>query len=102
MRALNRNMTRMTLLAAFWMSGCAHIWDAPPSPEPLVVAEAAPIPQGTVAYCWEEPLVIVQDNGPGVDSSGNWYHPYYKAIREVRSGKWRPCRPGEREAEEGR
>lgn len=102
MNAVIRTASQAMLFFVLGASGCEHIWDSPPAPEPVVMSEAAPIPQGVVAYCWEEPLVIYQDNGPGVDSDGNWYHPYYKAVREVRSGKWRPCRPGEREADEVR
>ncbi len=52
------------------------------------------VPQGVVRYCWEEPMVEFEPNGPGVDASGKWYNPYYLAVREVRQGKWRPCRPG--------
>ena len=80
-------------LAAISLAGCG-IFDKPaPQPAPIISAEPAIPPAGVVAYCWEEPLVIFQDNGPGVDPDGNWYHPSYKAVREVRSGRWRPCSP---------
>ena len=52
------------------------------------------IPRGVVRYCWEEPMVEFEPNGPGVDATGKWYNPYYLAVREVRMGKWRPCRQG--------
>ena len=53
----------------------------------------ARIPSGTVRYCWEEPIVDFEANGPGVDIEGHFYHPSYLAVREVRQGRWRPCRP---------
>ncbi len=52
---------------------------------------AAPIPSGTEHYCWEEPIVVFEQNGPRVDEEGHWYHPDYQAVREVRQGRWRPC-----------
>lgn len=52
------------------------------------------IPKGVVRYCWEEPMVEFEPNGPGIDATGNWYNPHYLAVREVRMGKWRPCSPG--------
>ena len=51
-------------------------------------------PPGVVRYCWEEPMVEFEPNGPGVDVDGHWYHPFYLAVREVRSGRWRPCSAG--------
>ena len=59
----------------------------------VVVEQAAPVPPGVVRYCWEEPMVELERNGPGLDAEGEWYHPYYVAVREVRQGRWRPCRP---------
>ena len=61
--------------------------------EPQIVSErAATIPPGVVRYCWEEPIVALEQNGPGLDADGHWYHPHYTAVREVRQGRWRPCR----------
>jgi len=57
-----------------------------------VISKPAPVPPGVVRYCWEEPIVEFEPNGPGVDPDGNWYHKSYSAVREVRQGKWRPCR----------
>ena len=57
------------------------------------VERPARVPAGTVRYCWEEPIVEFEPNGPGVDVEGRWYHPSYLAVREVRQGRWRPCRP---------
>lgn len=86
-----RNCALCLLLAA----GCAQ-----PSPVPhdVTVASApAQPPEGVVRYCWEEPMAQLEKNGPGLDSEGRWYHPSYVAVREVRSGRWRPCRPLEDE-----
>ncbi|MFN8391985.1 MAG: hypothetical protein U0136_16970 [Bdellovibrionota bacterium] len=65
------------------------------TPETQYLSEdhAARVPAGVVRYCWEEPMVQLEPNGPGVDAEGYWYHPSYLAVREVRQGKWRPCRP---------
>ena len=58
----------------------------------VVVDRAAPVPPGVIRYCWEEPMVDLEPNGPGLDDEARWYHPSYFAVREVREGKWRPCR----------
>jgi len=50
------------------------------------------VPAGVVRYCWEEPMVDFEPIGPGLDNEGKWYNPAYIAVREVRQGKWRPCR----------
>lgn len=63
-------------------------------PETQLIAgnkEIAPVPLGVERFCWEEPLVQFEQNGPGLDVDGNWYHPSYVAVREVRQGRWRPC-----------
>lgn len=63
--------------------------------EVLYSRPAAPnhavVPEGVVRYCWEEPMVRYEKQGPGLDTQGHWYHPAYVAVREVRMGKWRPC-----------
>ena len=59
----------------------------------VAVEQPAPVPPGVVRYCWEEPVVKFERNGPGLDVEGKWYHPYYVAVREVRQGRWRPCEP---------
>lgn len=53
---------------------------------------AQPVPPGVVRYCWEEPIVEFQDNGPGLDSEKQWYVPASTAVRMVKQGRWRPCR----------
>jgi hypothetical protein len=51
----------------------------------------AEVPQGVVRYCWEEPMVAREHNGPGLNTEGTFYSPAYTALRQVRGGKWRPC-----------
>ncbi len=75
------------------ITGCGII--SPRKPDVTYVTkvvEASP-PPGVVRYCWEEPMVQLEKNGPGLDVEGKWYHPSYIAVREVRNGKWRPCTP---------
>ncbi len=62
-----------------------------------LVAKRAPIPEGVIEYCWEEPLVKFEEYGPGVDTRGHWYHPAYTASHEVKLGRWRPCQQVESE-----
>lgn len=86
--------------------GCSATTElAPAQSEPLAIdaintemreetlAVGNRVPAGVVRYCWEEPMVEFEPNGPGVDAGGKWYNPYYLAVREVRMGKWRPCKP---------
>ena len=64
-----------------------------PETEYLAMELPARIPPGVVRYCWEESMVQLEPNGPGLDEEERWYHPSYLAVREVRQGRWRPCRP---------
>lgn len=52
----------------------------------------ARVPAGAERYCWEEPMVELEPTRPGIEPSGNFYHPSYLAVREVRQGRWRPCK----------
>ena len=63
-----------------------------PQTKYIVQQKAAVIPPGVVRYCWEEPMVEFEQNSPGLDSDGRFYRPAYVAIREVKQGRWRPCR----------
>ena len=63
-----------------------------PETKHVVIDRAAPVPPGVVRYCWEEPMVQFEPNGPGLNTEGTWYEPSYIAVREVRMGRWRPCR----------
>ncbi len=53
--------------------------------------DKAPVPPGVLRYCWEEPVVEFQDNGPGLNSDKTYYQPEFVAIRMVKQGRWRPC-----------
>ena len=79
------------LAISFFAVGCIK-QPPPPKPEVIVVSRPAPVPEGAVRYCWEEPMVVDEKNGPGINDEGTWYHPAHTAVRSVRSGKWRPCR----------
>ncbi len=37
-------------------------------------------------------MVQFQPRGPGLDSDGIYYHPAYVEVKEVKQGRWRPCR----------
>ncbi len=82
----------LTLLASALSTGC-HRNHASPK-ETQVVYETPPPPEGTEKYCWQEPKVVNEKNGPGVDEQGHWYHPPYNAVREVKMGRWVPCAKG--------
>lgn len=51
-----------------------------------------PAPEGVIRYCWEEPMVDYQRVEPGLDNEGRWYRPAHIAVREVKMGRWRPCK----------
>ncbi len=81
----------LTLLAS--LTGCGGSERITPETEYLVMEPPARIPAGVVRYCWEEPMVQLEPNGPGLDAEERWYHPSYLAVQEVRMGRWRPCKP---------
>jgi len=78
----------------FTACSTTSIFDKDPDVQTVYVGydSPAPIPPGVVRFCWEEPVVEFQDNGPGLDSDKRWYNPSYVAIRMVKQGRWRPCR----------
>ena len=86
----------LALLSSSVLTGCVSTPPATPPNTPgiaaAVVGRPGRVPEGVVRYCWEEPIVDFESNGPGVDVEGKWYHPYYLAVREHRMGRWRPCR----------
>ena len=99
-----RNILRQSscLAALFatgcWASGCASPFGyVKPETRYVALEQPAPVPPGVVRYCWEEPMVQLEPNGPGVDTDNKWYHASYIAVREVKQGRWRPCRPVESE-----
>lgn len=55
------------------------------------VGQPAKAPSGVVRYCWEEPIVDYQSQGPGLRDEGRWYYPSAVVVRQVRAGRWRPC-----------
>jgi hypothetical protein len=83
------------LVLIFLVSGCGSLQHGEVQPETrfISIERPAPIPPGVVRYCWEEPIVAYEQRGPGLDIEGRWYSPAYVAVREVRQGRWRPCRP---------
>lgn len=58
----------------------------------VVIGREGEPPAGVVRYCWEEPMVVSQVQNPGIDPDGEYYLPAAVVTREVRMGKWRPCR----------
>lgn len=95
MRADPKN--RRLILIAFGLgvlavTGCARQGYVQPSAEYVTLEDAAKVPPGAIRYCWEEPIVELEPNGPGLDPAGEYYHASYLAVREVREGRWRPCR----------
>jgi len=73
-------------------TGCSKKLGITPETQYIAYEEPARVPAGVIRYCWEEPMVQLEPNGPGLDDEEHWYHPSYLAVREVRQGKWRPCR----------
>lgn len=88
--------TGVVLLFTALLSGCSGShFSSSPEPQTVYVAydSAQPIPPGVVRYCWEEPIVEFQENGPGLDADKKWYVPSSVAVRMVKQGRWRPCKP---------
>ena len=87
-----RRVAALTLVLFFAACGSQY-GEVRPETRYISVERPAPVPPGVVRYCWEEPIVAFEQRGPGVDVDGRWYNPAYVAVREVRQGRWRPCRP---------
>ena len=62
-----------------------------PQNKPTDVVVIQKQPEGTEEYCWVEPRVVEEKNGPGVDPRGEWYSAPHTAVREVKQGRWKPC-----------
>jgi len=98
-KMLNKKFTfgimRLSALLLFCLVlGCGKShFSSDPEPQTVYVAydSAQPIPPGVVRYCWEEPVVEFQENGPGLDADRRWYVPSSVAVRMVKQGRWRPC-----------
>lgn len=87
---------KLSFLALFTVStfalGCSTSKTELANPsDPNVISIPAKVPDGVLRYCWEEPIVEYEPQGPGLDFEEKWYHPSYLAVREIRQGKWRPC-----------
>lgn len=94
MRTLNALVAAAGLAGAGLLTGCSSkVQPIVPQTQHVTIEHAARVPPGAVRYCWEEPMVEFEPNGPGLDVENKWYHPSYVAVREVRQGRWRPCRP---------
>lgn len=88
---LNKVAQILSLGAFIFLGACSN---ATPEPHEVgIIAVPAAVPEGVIRYCWEEPMVKLEKNGPGLDEENRWYSPSYVAVREVRSGRWRPCQP---------
>lgn len=94
MKAYNFNKSKVFgfALLIFSLSACSN-QQIQTETKQLAVDLPARIPAGVVRYCWEEPIVQLEPNGPGLDAEERWYHPSYLAVREARDGKWVPCKP---------
>jgi hypothetical protein len=91
--ALNSIFLLLALGFLFCLASCsAKTQEIKPETRYIVLDKAAPVPPGVIRYCWEEPMVELEPIGPGLDSDERWYQPAHIAIREVKQGRWRPCR----------
>ena len=90
---LSRSVTSIiALLLSCLLFGCSSSLDQDREyVDYYYVGHQAQTPAGVVRYCWEEPLVEYESQGPGVREEGRWYYPSAVVVRQVRSGRWRPC-----------
>ncbi len=89
---MNKCYVGLFLIFFFFLVGCSF---NDPSSSELVVKEMEvlhKVPPGVVRYCWEEPVVDYERVNPGLGEDGKWYYPAYLAVKEVRAGRWVPCR----------
>lgn len=86
-------MKKLLIIFCFLVVGCSsNEGRIRPETRYVVYDKPATVPPGVVRYCWEEPMVQLEQNGPGLDSDERYYRPAYVAVREVKQGRWRPCR----------
>jgi len=82
------------------LSGCIlFLHPQPPATPPTkvdVIARPSEVPPGVARYCWKEPKVVAERNGPGLNAEGTWYLPAQTDIREVKQGYWVECETGKR------
>jgi hypothetical protein len=69
------------------------------TPKIVTQVDVTELPPGKVPgvnrYCWEQPKVKREANGPGLNADGTYYQPAYTAVREVKQGRWKNCETGE-------
>jgi hypothetical protein len=93
MKNIFKNLNKCLMIGTVLLSACSTNTGTPEVQTVYVGYDSpAPIPAGVVRYCWEEPVVEFQENGPGLDADKRWYNPSFVAVRMVKQGKWRPCR----------
>lgn len=84
--------TKLLLICLLALVGCSTASKkSTETVKNVYVVEPASVPVATEQYCWEEPVVEYQQDGPGLDSAGEWYYPAYNAVRRVKGGTWVPC-----------
>lgn len=80
------------VVSALGVTGCGLRQSNPtPMHETVVLQEVASVPEGTQEHCWEEPRVVREKVGPGLDGKGNWYQPPHDEFREVKMGRYKVC-----------
>jgi len=92
---LKKTLNAMILIAAIaLLTACSNnqVGMVQPETKYIVLDKGAVVPPGAVRYCWEEPMVEVYKEEPGLDSDARWYKPAHIAVREVKQGRWRPCK----------
>jgi hypothetical protein len=99
---LSLGVKSMIALLSLTLAGCSSKLD--PDREYVdyyYSGRPAQPPSGVLRYCWEEPIVDYESQGPGVREEGRWYYPSAVVVRQVRAGRWRPCevRPDESKGE---
>jgi hypothetical protein len=69
------------------------------APKIVTQVDVTELPPGKVPgvnrYCWVQPKVVREANGPGLNAEGTYYQPAYTAVREVKQGRWKNCETGE-------
>ena len=96
MKKIFDNFKKCMIIGSVLLTSCStkSMFNETPEVQTVYVGydSPAPIPPGVVRYCWEEPVVEFQENGPGLEADKRWYNPSFVAVRMVKQGRWRPCR----------
>jgi len=77
------------------LTGCAAS-STSTTVEPVVQKTYAPKAEGVAEYVWEEPMIDVIDVPPGLDPEGHYYRPGHQEVVEIRQGRWKYYRDGNR------